>query len=315
MKVVVVIVTHNGKAWLTNCLKSVFSSTIPVEVIVIDNFSTDKTCDIIKDFPKVQLLKKSENLGFGRANNIGISQALNEGADYVFLLNQDAYLDTNTLEVLIQHQKNNRDYGILSPIHLNGPGLALDFNFSEYLCINKSFLFDALKQSYTKTIYEVPFVNAAGWLISKEVLEHVGGFDPIFYHYGEDLNYCQRLLFHGFKIGIVPDVFLRHDREERLGNKFSNEDDRLKDAERILKAKWANINKDTEENITRYQLKLKKIIIKLALQLKFNRLKYYIKELKLVKRIVPEIQSSRMLTKTKGTHYLQLNPLDNQKNK
>ena len=84
-KVFVVIVTYNGVQWIRKCLQS--CQDYPV--VVVDNQSTDATVEIIQnEFPKVHLIEESKNHGFGQANNIGISYALNKGADYVFLLNQ-----------------------------------------------------------------------------------------------------------------------------------------------------------------------------------------------------------------------------------
>ena len=146
-------------------------------------------------------MKQESNLGFGKANNLGISYALNNSCDYVFLLNQDAYLEKDVIDRMLAVHKKNTDYGVLSPIHLNGEGNKLDKNFSNYINYNGNpYLYlDALKGE-TKEIYEVPFVNAAAWLIPAATLKIIGGFDPLFFHYGEDNNYCQRALqFHVIK--------------------------------------------------------------------------------------------------------------------
>lgn len=306
MKISVIIVTYNGEQWLSACLNSIFASTVSVNVVVVDNFSSDNTCKIIKQFPDVNLITLNENTGFGHANNVGISYALKQNIDYVFLLNQDAYLEETTLEELTGVHQKNTDYGIISPIHLNGTGLGLDHNFSNYMLKNKALLFDALKNTYLKAIYDVPFVNAAGWLIPKKILETVGGFDPIFHHYGEDVNYCQRLLFHGFKIGVVPNVYMRHDREERAKTDLLSIEEKLNGAERAFKVKWANINKDSEIDIEQHKAQLKKNIIKMGLQLKIKSLDYYKRELAMVKRIEEEIKTSRELNKKQGMSYFNL---------
>ena len=210
----IVIVTYNGMKWLPKCLES----TKPFPVIIVDNNSTDGTVAYIQsNYPDIILLPQEVNLGFGIANNIGISYALNEDADYVFLLNQDSYLVKNCIQQMISLMNNKAEFGILSPIHLNGDGTKLDENFSSYLTYsrNSDFYSDYVLNKKKKEIYEVPFVNAAGWLLSKKLLQEVGGFDPIFFHYGEDDNYCQRANYHGFKIGVIPDSFLLHDRENR----------------------------------------------------------------------------------------------------
>ncbi|MFD1294268.1 glycosyltransferase family 2 protein [Lutibacter holmesii] len=298
----IVIVTYNGIQWIEQCLNSIPKDC---NTVIIDNNSLDNTVSFIKEkFPKVHLIEKNENLGFGKANNIGISYALNQGAAYVFLLNQDAYLETNTIESLIKIHKENKNYGILSPIHLNGSNDGLDINFSNYALRNREFLFDAVNQKYSKYIYEVPFVNAAAWLIPRNTIELVGGFDPIFFHYGEDDNYCQRVLYHQLKVGIVPNTFVLHDREFRTKSTQPTYREQLLLKERVLKYNWANINVNVNNQTSSQQNKYLKLIVKLLLKFQFNKAKFYYNEFKLIKSIIPEIINSREINKTKGKHYL-----------
>ena len=134
LKVKVVIVTHNGMTWIDTCLKSLLNSSIPVSIIVVDNCSSDSTIEFIKaNFQDVSLLEQNKNIGFGKANNIGISLAMKKGADYVFLLNQDAWVEDKTLEKLVQAHQKEQVFGIVSPMHLNGKGDALDYNFSKFI--------------------------------------------------------------------------------------------------------------------------------------------------------------------------------------
>ena len=217
MKVFVIIVTYNAVKWIDQCFGCLRNSTIPLEIIAIDNNSTDNTLEILAaDYPEVELYPSKINLGFGKANNIGIKKALERGADYIFLLNQDAWVGNSCIEGLIDLQKNNRGFGIVSPIHLNGSGTELDFRFSltcnEITCPG---LVSDLVLTKTKDIYEISFCNAALWLISRECILKVGMFDPIFPHYGEDTDYVNRIKFHGFKIGISPEYHAFHDRETR----------------------------------------------------------------------------------------------------
>jgi GT2 family glycosyltransferase len=214
MKTQAIIVTYNGMKWLEHCLNSLLNSSIPIEIIVIDNYSIDGTVDYIKsNFKSIVLIEQKENLGFGKANNIGLAYALKCQADYVFLLNQDACVDINTIEVLINTGKKYKDYGIISPIHLDYSGKSLEYYFYKFMAssASKSFYSDYVLTNEIKNIYEVPFIQAAAWLLPINTLKKIGGFDPLFFHYGEDDNYCQRVLFHNMKIGIVPGAFIKHD--------------------------------------------------------------------------------------------------------
>jgi GT2 family glycosyltransferase len=217
MIVYVIIVTYNGLKWLPKCLGSLRHSEMEVKTIVVDNFSTDKGMDYIKEyFPEVLLIESKVNLGFGKANNLGIIHALKNGADYIFLLNQDAWVDPDTIGGLVNLHQKHPGYGILSPVHLNGKGNSLDFRFSVPCNANDcpELISDLVTKS-TKDIYPISFVNAALWLIPKECVEKVGLFDPIFPHYGEDLDYINRVKFFNFGIGITTNFKGYHDREER----------------------------------------------------------------------------------------------------
>ena len=215
-KVYIVIVTYNPKKWIDQCFSSLRKSTIPLKTIVIDNGSIDGSQLIIQEkYPEVEFIDAQQNLGFGKGNNIGIRKAYDAGADFVFLLNQDAWIESNTIEKLIEVANQNPDYGIISPMHLNGNGSSLDYNFSYYIAtgLSKALFSDMYLNTYENKIYSQKFVNAAAWLMTRKCIENVGGFSPSFFHYSEDDNYCQRVLYHGFKIGVVPMVKIYHDRD------------------------------------------------------------------------------------------------------
>lgn len=211
-----VIATYNGEKWIEKCLGSMLQDVPPDHIIVVDNHSADRTVHIIQQlFPEVLLIRNVENAGFGGANNIGIRKALALGASYVFLLNQDAYIAPGAITGLARSLSQHADYGILSPVHFNGDGSALDHGFKYYVARAYALsLANELEQGDKgeEEIYPLPFVNAAAWMLSKECIEKVGLFHPAFFHYGEDMNYCNRVLFHGYKIGVSPSAKIYHDR-------------------------------------------------------------------------------------------------------
>ena len=214
MKILTIIVSYNFERWMDACLGSLRRSTHPTDVLVVDNASQDDTLKLLQErYPEVRVVANRENLGFGRANNIGMEIALAEGYDAVFLLNQDAWVEQDTIEKLLQTFQDNDNVGIASPVHLNGSYTGLDSGFCNYLgaaCISDMYL------GKLKPYYSVPMVNAAAWLISRDCIEKVGGFDTsLFKHYGEDDHYAQRVLFHGMKVVINTQCTACHDREQR----------------------------------------------------------------------------------------------------
>jgi len=301
----IIIVTYNGMPWLERTL-----SSIPEHypVIIIDNASSDMTCDFIKkNFAQHTLLEESKNLGFGQANNKGISLALSRGAQGVFLLNQDAYLEPDTINLLVKTNTKYPDYGILSPIHYDGKGDKLDHYFSKYMAYDRQPLFygDAIAMRL-KEVYEVPFVNAAGWYLPKKTLDTIGGFDPVFFHYGEDDNYIQRARFHKYKVGVVPASFMYHDREDRIKKKpeaFSPT--YFKTVEKMYKVRLADVRlEDFEQQLTNQLKKLKKHAFKSRLRLNFKRASGYLKERTMLMSWSEEIRQSRSINQALGSHYL-----------
>ncbi len=220
IKIFVIVVTYNGKQWYDKCFRSLRASAMPLDVIVIDNASSDDTIAYIKNnFPEVKLIESEVNLGFGQANNKGLRYALDAGADYVFLLNQDAWIEPNTIEGLVRTHQNNQAYGILSPIHLNAAKTEIEKGLIVYLAATRHTPNDLISDmylGYKKDVYDTNYVNAAAWFIPRRAIETVGGFDPLFFHYAEDDNYLSRVLYHGFKVGLVPSVTICHDTERRL---------------------------------------------------------------------------------------------------
>lgn len=223
VKLYVIIVTYNAMKWIDRCLSSVITSTIKSKIVVIDNNSTDNTVEYIKEnFNEVIILPNNKNLGFGKANNLGIKYALDKNCDYVYLLNQDAWVEKDTFEILINSAEQNKEYGILSPLQVTANKTNLDKNFSKY-CSSmycNSLIDDLLlKKDRIQDIYQIDFVMAAHWLITKDCLKIIGGFNPSFPHYGEDENYIHRLTFHKLKVGICPKTSAVHDRENRIIHK------------------------------------------------------------------------------------------------
>lgn len=210
-KVLVIVVTYNGMQWVERCLKSIEKSSVGADAIVIDNGSSDGTVNFIKEeFPKFRLVENGGNLGFGAANNIGMKLAIDRGYEYAYLLNQDAWLERDTLERLIDcHRK---EFGILSPVQEDAKG-RLDRQFKKK-CGKQLREAEKLVKD-EKRIVEVPFVMAAHWLLSREAIKTVGGFSPAFTQYGEDDNYIDRLHYFGLKCGVVPSAKAVHDRGER----------------------------------------------------------------------------------------------------
>jgi len=203
-KIFVIIVTYNGARWIDKNIPSLLRSVLPVHIIVVDNKSTDNTLELLYNYPEIDVVESQTNLGFGKANNIGMQRALDLGADYLFLLNQDAWIFDATISSLVSKMQQYPKLGLLSPLHFSADAANLDQSFATY--------YSRKTQQLDKSVAVVPFVNAAAWMLSRKCAEKVGFFEPLFGHYGEDRNYCDRITYHNFLIGIDADAMIVHDR-------------------------------------------------------------------------------------------------------
>lgn len=262
MKISTIIVTYNAlrNGWLYKCIASLQNSTTPTDVIVIDNASSDATVAEIKlHFPNVKLIASEENLGFGKANNIGIEHALKNNTDYFFLLNQDAWVEDDTIEKLANAFQKYTGFGVISPLHLTGDGSTLDLLFSKCLTPGETpdILADALLGK-EKEIYEGR-ANAAAWMLSRDCVKTVGGFNPTFFHYGEDSNYFHRLKFHHLKLGILTTTHIYHDRQYRKQKTDWREEKKRMELLRLSNPNMGSLDK--KKFMLRKQTKILKKII------------------------------------------------------
>lgn len=221
-KISLIIVTYNAMKWAQKCFTSLRQSSVPVDCIVIDNGSTDGTQEYIKtSFPEVDFIQSEKNLGFGKANNIGIEKAYKKGTDFFYLMNQDAWLYEDSLAKLLEvynDYSDKNEIGIISPMHIDGSEKKLDIFLDKYIAHNfeKTRLISDLYFQSLDPYYEISFINAAHWFIPRKTIETVGGFNPYFFHYGEDVEYVNRITFHKKKVLLVPGSKVIHDGKQVL---------------------------------------------------------------------------------------------------
>lgn len=209
-RLLVIIVTYQGMRWIRHCLDSVFSSSVPADVFLCDNGSDDGCREFVSaNYPQVILTCSDRNLGFARANDLGFRYAIDNSYDYVYLLNQDAWVLPDTFERLIAAFENG-SWGLLSPLQMRPDLVNPDKRFKKH--------YHGTMQPVGE-VQPVRFVMAAHWMLSRKCLESVGFFSPAFSHYGEDNNYCDRVRSHGFGVGVLPSAVAVHDREDRKRTK------------------------------------------------------------------------------------------------
>lgn len=286
------------RQWIDHCLQSLAHSSIPLHPIVIDNLSTDGTKEHVSThYPDVIWLPQESNLGFGQANNIGIRYALQEKADYILLLNQDATIAPDAVEKMLAVSDGQ---SLLSPLHLNGDGTALDFIFRNSLKrSDNSMLDDYIVSHRLQDHYLTGEICAACWFMPARLLHEIGGFNPLFFHYGEDNNYYQRLVYHGIKTIVVTQATMCHDRLV-FGNIQAFNHHQLR---RDLLVIACNINMSFSLRIANYM----RIFTRCYLY-DLKKRKYipggFLKELTWLLFHLTAIRKSRKIEKKTGSHWL-----------
>lgn len=225
MQVSIIIVSYNTKDLTLNCIKSIYQHTknIEFEIIVVDNASSDGSIQAIEEqFPQVILIEAGDNIGFGRANNLGAKSATGE---FLFLLNSDTLLIENSLKKLMDcflTYSQKEKIGVLGAILIdensnvintaghfprvwkfiaNYTGLLVGINFenSTYKLI-----------SFQDSITEVDMISGADMFLTRETFNIVKGFDEKFFLYYEETDLQKRLHLNGYKNFITNTTKIIH---------------------------------------------------------------------------------------------------------
>lgn len=242
VEVGVVIVNYNVKDLLAQCLRSLQASLtgIPSHIIVVDNNSTDGSVEYLRElFPEVEFYALQENLGFGRANNIGFQRLLALRVQYVLCLNPDTLVSEDTIRVMIQYMETHPRTGLAGCKLLNADGtfqMACRRGFpTPWASFCKIFGLQALFPrsrwfaQYNQTFrsenetYNVDAVSGAFMFLRRETLQAVQGFDEAFFMYGEDLDLCYRVTLAGQDVAYVHSTSVIHYKGESTRRSALNE--------------------------------------------------------------------------------------------
>ncbi|KAM3098505.1 glycosyltransferase family 2 protein [Phormidesmis sp. 146-35] len=209
-KVFVLILNWNGQKDTIECLESASKIEYPnYETIIIDNGSIDDSVIVFKEkFPNIKLLETGANLGFSGGNNVGIEYALAHGADYVFLLNNDAIVDPQVLSTLVEAGEQNSKAGVLgskiyfykepNKVWLGGGEWLSDqaeFNHIDYGKI------DELKPELPPQ--EIDFACGCAFFMKAEVIKEIGLLEDKFFLMWEECDWCYRARRAGYTCLLV----------------------------------------------------------------------------------------------------------------
>lgn len=228
-KISIVIVNWNGKGDTVVALASLKKMDTrghDVSVIVVDNGSTNDSASVIhKAHPWVTLIETGKNLGFTGGNNVGIKRAIESGADFVWLLNNDIIAHKNALTILDAF--SDRAVGIAGSKIYFAPGR--EYHKERYSKSERGRVFwfagglvdwenmyashrgvDEVDEGQYDMVEETPFITGCSMMIKREVIENIGYLDDKFYLYLEDFDYCLRARRAGYRLMYVPFSVIWH---------------------------------------------------------------------------------------------------------
>jgi GT2 family glycosyltransferase len=239
-KIAIIILNWNGWKDTINCINTILKNTCRnYQIIVIDNGSTNNSSEKISEwilskrisiakinsneiltnkskpsFNKVDeivLIQNYENLGFAKGNNIGIRYAMNQGFEYVMLLNNDTFVSKNLVSVMLNFMEKNLDIGVSTPcIFYKDSGIV--WNFGGKLTFYGSHIFynsDYVAKNKTGH-YIITFITCCAFLIRKEILEKYGLLTEDYFFGEEDYEYSFRMRKNKVKMASLLDARIYH---------------------------------------------------------------------------------------------------------
>ncbi len=226
-KVAAIVVNWKAREDTRECLQSLLrSSYTDMDVILIDNASADGSADYLRrEFPGTLLIENPTNEGFARASNRGMTLALERGAQYLFLFNNDAVVDEHAVERLVDAVERSQDVGLVGPkifyfaekdlIWSAGGEVNFWTGVTRHRGIRKR---DSAEFSVGR---DVDYLTGCALMARREMVERVGLLDTTYEMYGEDADWCLRARKAGFRVVFVPEAMAWHKVSLSSGGEFA----------------------------------------------------------------------------------------------
>ncbi|MEY3759963.1 MAG: hypothetical protein RIR39_1454 [Pseudomonadota bacterium] len=219
-------VNYNAGLLLQNCVDSLLNCPLEIEVIVVDNASTDGSLDALHDLSNIKVIKNSGNLGFAAACNIGMRDTT---SPFVLFLNPDCFFEPGTLSKLLNAMALDEHVGMVGGLLINANGTEQQgarravptpwrsfvraFGLARFavICPRLFYDFNLHKEPLPEHPIEVEAISGACMLVRREALQEVGAWDEGYFLHCEDLDWCMRFRQAGWKILFVPSAKITHE--------------------------------------------------------------------------------------------------------
>jgi GT2 family glycosyltransferase len=224
--VAIVILNWNNASDTLECLNSLLNMDYPDHYpIVVDNGSTDNSAaEIRMCYPDIHLQTLAENLGYAEGNNIGIRHAINCGADYILILNNDTIVSPNMLIELVQVAESNPRVGMVGPTvyfadeanTIYAAGSFIDWANGRIW--HRGMYQPASLVANFRSPEKVGFIAGCGVLVNRKLIETIGPLNPLYYLNYEDVEWCVRASNNGYEVWYVPQAEIWHKDSATMGH-------------------------------------------------------------------------------------------------
>jgi hypothetical protein len=220
-----IIVNYNAGSLLRKCVDSLLACPLDIEIIVVDNASSDASLDGLQDLSQVCVIRNPANVGFAAACNIGVQAS---SAPFLLFLNPDCFFQPDAIALLFAGLQSGDRVGMVGGLLVNENGteqgggrravptpwrsFVRAFGLQRFAnCWPKLFYdFHLHKQPLPDSPIEVEAISGACMLVKRDVMEDVGLWDEGYFLHCEDLDWCMRFRQKGWKILFVPDARISH---------------------------------------------------------------------------------------------------------
>jgi GT2 family glycosyltransferase len=212
-RVWIVPVNFNGLEDTRKCLRSLEALTLPASVVVVDNASADDPRAILNaEFPQIHVIRNEVNGGWSGGNNTGIRFALENGADWILLLNNDTTVHPDLVARLLAAAESHPAFGIIGPIirFMDEPDLTMTDGTAFNRPGSPGFFQRQPVPERPSVVDETDIVNGCAMMVRAEVFQRIGLIDDRFFLIHEEADFCLRAREAGWKCGILAEALVWH---------------------------------------------------------------------------------------------------------
>lgn len=209
-KVFAVVLNYNGRHCLFEAIASLFQSDYPAfQVVLVDNGSTDGSFEMVKkSFSRVVCIKNENNLGYAAGNNVGIEYALERGAKYVWLLNNDTKVEKRAMSELVRLMEGDEAIGIASPLIFSGDSGKIWFSGGKISWWRMKTAH--IRKNISRDYFGSDYLTGCAMMVRAKAFRDAGLLDEKYFLYLEDADFSRKVREAGYKLAVSSASRIKH---------------------------------------------------------------------------------------------------------